>query len=116
MSGSDKAYEISDLQQGEAEILVRVARIYYEHGLNQQEIVDRVGLSRSRVSRLLTRAREAGIVQVTIIDLFKQEHELSAQLADRYGLKRVVVCPIPESSTKPYSGILARQAPAFLKR
>ncbi len=104
-----------DLQQGEAEILVRVARMYYEHGLNQQEIADRVGLSRSRVSRLLTRAREAGIVQVTIIDLFKQEHELSAQLADRYGLKRVVVCPIPESSTKPLQWHLGQAGARLLK-
>jgi deoxyribonucleoside regulator len=56
-----------DPQKSEAEILVRVARMYYEHGLNQQEIAGRVGLSRSRISRLLTKAREAGIVQVTIL-------------------------------------------------
>lgn len=97
------------------EMLVRVARMYYEHGLNQQEIADRVGLSRSRISRLLTRAREAGIVQITIIDPFKQEHELSGQLADRYGLKRAVVCPIPESSAKPLQWHLGQAAARLLK-
>ncbi len=53
---------------------------------------------RSRISRLLTRAREVGIVQVTIVDEFQEEHGLSRELESMYGLKRVVVCPISESS------------------
>lgn len=99
----------------EHELLVRIARMYYEHGLNQQEIAERVGLSRSRISRLLTEAREAGIVQVTIVDEFKEEHELGGKLAAMYELKRAVVCPISESSTKSLRWHLGQAAARLLK-
>jgi deoxyribonucleoside regulator len=98
-----------------AEILVRVARMYYEYGLSQQEIADRIGLSRSRISRLLDQARESGIVQIDIVDPFKQEHELSVKLVDRYGLKIAVVCPIPESGAKPLQWYLGQAGARLLK-
>jgi deoxyribonucleoside regulator len=107
--------EGQESQNMDNEILVRVARMYYEHGLNQKEIADRVGLSRSRISRLLTKAKDAGIVQITIVDPFKQEHELSKQLIDEYGLKRAVVCPIPESGGKPLKWHLGQAAARLIK-
>lgn len=99
----------------EDEMLVRVARMYYEHNLNQEEIAERVGLSRSRISRLLTRAREVGIVQVTIVDPFNEEYELSKRLAAEFGLKRAVVCPISESSPRPLVWHLGLAAARLLK-
>lgn len=48
------------------ELLKRVAWMYYEDGLNQQEIADRLRLSRTKVLRLLQECRSAGIVKVTI--------------------------------------------------
>ncbi|HHY63079.1 MAG: sugar-binding transcriptional regulator [Bacillota bacterium] len=107
--------EIEQNPSSEHELLVRVARMYYEHDLNQQEIAERVGLSRSRISRLLTRAREVGIVQVTIVDEFQEEHGLSRELESMYGLKRVVVCPISESSPKPLRWHLGQAAARLLK-
>lgn len=48
--------------------IVRAARLYYEQERSQAEIADELGLSRSNVSRILTQARERGIVEITIHD------------------------------------------------
>ncbi len=46
--------------------LIEVARLYYEQGLTQTEIGRKLSLSRSTVSRMLRRARDAGIVTITV--------------------------------------------------
>ncbi|UYG17777.1 MarR family transcriptional regulator [Brachybacterium huguangmaarense] len=48
--------------------VVQAARLYYDEGLSQSEVARELGLSRSNVSRILTRARERGIVEITIHD------------------------------------------------
>lgn len=104
-----------DTSSENAEILVKIARMYYEYGLDQQEIAERVGLSRSRISRMLTRAREIGIVQVTILDPFGEESELARRLETKFGLKRAVVCPVPRSSQRPLAWHLGQAAARLLK-
>ena len=42
-------------------LLAEVACDYYERGLDQSEIADRLYLSRTRVSRLLKEAMEKGL-------------------------------------------------------
>ncbi|MCS6711708.1 MarR family transcriptional regulator [Brachybacterium sp. EF45031] len=49
-------------------IIVQAARLYYEQNLSQAEIAAQLDLSRSNVSRILTQARERGIVEVIIHD------------------------------------------------
>ena len=59
----------------ELRLLVKVARFYYEDGLNQDAITARLGLSRSKVSRLMAQARETGVVQISVVapdDLFQE--------------------------------------------
>ena len=48
-------------------LLVKVSRLHYEDDLTQDAITTRLGLSRSKVSRLLAQARETGIVQITVV-------------------------------------------------
>jgi DNA-binding transcriptional regulator LsrR (DeoR family) len=76
----------------ELRLLVKVSRAYYEDGLNQDAITERLGLSRSKVSRLLAQAREVGIVQITVVtpeQLFPLEVE--RRLEERFGLQEAVV-------------------------
>ena len=47
-------------------LLLQVATLYYEQGLTQEEIARRVKLSRSNVSRLLSQAREQGVVEIRV--------------------------------------------------
>ena len=43
-----------------------LARLYYVKNLTQQHIAERMGVSRSKVSRMLREARSSGLVEIRI--------------------------------------------------
>jgi len=49
------------------DFLYRLAIMYYTEGLTQQEIAQRLGISRPQISRGLARAQEVGIVRIQIV-------------------------------------------------
>ncbi|MFN8487169.1 MAG: sugar-binding transcriptional regulator [Caldilineaceae bacterium] len=71
--------------------MTKVARLYYDQELNQPEIAAQLDLSQATVSRLLKRAREEGIVRVTVNVPYGAYPLLEEQLQQRYGLKEAVV-------------------------
>jgi deoxyribonucleoside regulator len=87
------------------ELLAEVAILIYEQGLTQQEVAERIGVSRSTVSRLLDEARQRGIVQVYINTPFRRSVELQTLLCERFSLReaRVLV-----SDTLSYREMLQR--------
>lgn len=52
----------------ETATIVQVARLYYEQGRSQSQIAHDLDLSRSNVSRILSQARDRGIVEIAIHD------------------------------------------------
>jgi deoxyribonucleoside regulator len=74
-----------------SELLARVASLYYEQNLNQDEIGHRIDTSRSTVSRLLQEARETGIVEVIIHYPWRSDTELERQLMERFHLRQACV-------------------------
>ncbi len=72
-------------------LLHKVARAYYDDGLTQQQIGERFGLSRVKVSRLLRSAREEKIVQITIAPPQSSNAQIEQQLERKYGLKEALV-------------------------
>ncbi|HWV36736.1 MAG TPA: sugar-binding transcriptional regulator [Thermomicrobiales bacterium] len=72
-------------------LLTSVARMYYLDGMGQNEIAGIFGVSRSTVSRLLTTARERGIVRISVDDYDPRDHELEERLISRFGLRRAIV-------------------------
>jgi len=75
------------------ELIVSVARMYYQRGLKQEEIARRVKVSRASVSLLLAEARRRGIVEITIRNPLEDHAELSRRLAAEFSLQRCVVAP-----------------------
>ncbi|WP_127841891.1 sugar-binding transcriptional regulator [Actinomyces wuliandei] len=71
-------------RRDDIELLLRVSRMYYEEQLTQAEIARRVGYSRATVSRMLTRARETGIVTISI------SHPLERILSVERGLRQAL--------------------------
>ena len=69
------------------QILVKAARLYYEEGRSQNEIATTLQVSRSSVSRMLTAARERGIVRIQINDPAGRDLELEGLLSERFGLR-----------------------------
>ena len=43
-----------------------VAKLYYEENLTQAEVAERVGVSRPLVSKMLSEARDCGIVHIEV--------------------------------------------------
>jgi DNA-binding transcriptional regulator LsrR (DeoR family) len=71
--------------------LAQVALLYYDHGRSQQEIAEEFGISRSAVSRLLTEAREKGIVEIIVHYPWRTSPELGQQLMSTFRLKAASV-------------------------
>ncbi len=71
--------------------LAQVATKYYEQNKTQQEVAEEMGLTRSAVSRLLTEAREKGIVEIIVHDPRRTSPQLERALRERFPLKAVRV-------------------------
>ncbi|MBE3599804.1 MAG: sugar-binding transcriptional regulator [Limnochordaceae bacterium] len=76
--------------------LYLAARMYYLERRSQEDIARVLGVSRSRVSRLVREAWESGIVEVRLHRPMPRScEELADALAGKYGLKCCVVADVP---------------------
>lgn len=66
---------------------LRVCEMYHIAGKTQQQISREIGVSRSQVSRILTFAKNAGLVSITIKDPRSVLKKLGENLIDKYGLR-----------------------------
>ncbi len=73
------------------DLMMAIARAYYEGDATQADIAAEFGLSRMKVSRLLRQAREEGVVDVRIRVHRAVALDIEAQLTDRFGLKRALI-------------------------
>lgn len=77
----------------EQQLLVRLAWLYYVGGHSQEEISEQTGLSRFKILRLLSKAREAKIVKISIDHHSIETHQLADALTRRFGLVECIVTP-----------------------
>jgi len=82
-----------ELGMGEEELLARTAWFYYHDGLTQNEIGERLGLTRLKVSRLLEKGRQSGVIRVQINSRFEGCMALEDTLLQRFGLQHIRVLP-----------------------
>ncbi|RKN66064.1 sugar-binding transcriptional regulator [Paenibacillus ginsengarvi] len=85
---------MAELDRERYRLLVKISRLYYEEGLHQQEIAGRLGISRPHVSRMLTAAKQEGIVQVTIRNPFSAEQELEQELIRTFGIHDAMIVDV----------------------
>jgi deoxyribonucleoside regulator len=79
---------------------VRVARMYYYQERTTQEIAGELGLSRSKVSRLLKLAKAQGLVEIRIIDPNTQASALEGTIQTHFGVPEVHVVDVPETASE----------------
>ena len=72
-------------------LTVRVAELYYEDDKTQDEIGTILGITRWKVGRLLSLAREQGIVRISIVHPRSRQGALERQLCERYSLTGAIV-------------------------
>lgn len=83
------------VEEERTDLLAQVAIWYYEEGLNQADIAERINKSRSMVSRLLDQAREAGLVEVRVRYPLRTDEELEQRLCQEFGLAEAHVLAKP---------------------
>jgi len=97
----------------ELRLITRAAWLYYMQGMTQNEIAEELLLSRVKVTRLISRAKSLGMVEIRVIQppgfFVGQEQELMK----RYQLKDVVIT-LDVSSPDGLRRVLARAAAEWL--
>jgi DNA-binding transcriptional regulator LsrR (DeoR family) len=92
-----------------------VARLYYEYGLTHQEVAGILHLSRVKVTRLLQRARQLGIVQIRVLSDASPFAKLEADLSLKFGLDEALVVPTADDDEGAREGV-AHAAARYLQR
>ncbi|MCG8478305.1 MAG: hypothetical protein MI724_04350 [Spirochaetales bacterium] len=80
-------------RDGDRDLLTRIAWMYYYADMNQQMIAKQLDINRVKVTRLLKRVRDEGIVRVEIQGDHVGLYPLEEELRRVTGLQQVVVVP-----------------------
>ncbi len=75
------------------DLLVKVAKMYYIDNLTQQEIADRIFLSRSNISHLLKKCVEQKIVEFRVNELSSKDEDLQIEIKKQYSLQDIIIVP-----------------------
>lgn len=94
-------------------LLLRVCQLHYEQQLTQQEVGDRLHLTRWQVGRMLKEAHAKGIVRIEIIHPAARDHGLEQQLVQASRLTEAVVVPAAADAAQTLR-LVARAAGDFL--
>jgi deoxyribonucleoside regulator len=81
--------------------LIKVAKLYYLGNLSQFQIAQTIGVSRPKVSRMLSQARSQNIIEFKIKDFPMMAEEMAEKLKARFDLSKVIIVPsgiTPEQS------------------
>jgi len=97
----------------ERELIVKVARMYYEQNMSQDQIARALLTSRSNVSRILSVAKQRGIVEIKIIEESRRETEIEELLMSRFGLRAAMVARVPRG-TSDYQAVGQLAVASFL--
>ncbi|WP_162270184.1 sugar-binding transcriptional regulator [Christensenella timonensis] len=93
-TGMDSMIDLSiGKKASQYEQMIQIAKLYYMEDMSQQQIADRVNMSRSNVSRILKSCKELGIVEIRIHEASLRSFEIKKKLINRFGIGSVVITP-----------------------
>jgi len=95
------------------QLLLHVARRYYEEDLSQQQIAHEIKYSRATVSRLLSEAKSRKIVEIYISHPLERALELESKLCRKFGLVDARVA-VPAAANAAQVGEIGRIAGEFV--
>ncbi|WP_222871927.1 sugar-binding transcriptional regulator [Nonomuraea sp. PA05] len=79
--------------------------MYHEQGIRQADIAEALHISQTKVSRLLKRAGEIGIVRTVVVVSQGVHLALEQALEDRYGVREAVVVDVEGDESEIIAGI-----------
>lgn len=81
---------------------LKVAKYYYEYKMTQQEIAEKINVSRPTVSKLLKQAKEENIVQINIVDIENKTDiiQIEENLENQFDLDEVIIAECNNENNK----------------
>ena len=86
------------VSSGQLRLMTKIAHLYHEQNLRQGEIAGLLHISQAKVSRLLKRASEVGIIRTVVVVSQGVHTTLERDLEQRYGLLEAVVADVDDES------------------
>lgn len=96
------------------QLMVKVAQMYYESGLKQEEIAKELEISRSSISMILAEAREFGIIEITIKNPVQNHDEYASYIKNKFQLDDALVIPTMLKSSKLRLKLVAELAAEYV--
>ncbi|NUF26926.1 sugar-binding transcriptional regulator [Gilliamella sp. ESL0254] len=96
--------------------LVKIATWYYQYGWTQAQIAQKIGISRSIISKKLQEAKDLRIVEVFIKDETAYTVELEKQLEEKFKLEEAIVVATYNLSVEESANWLAKKAAYALNK
>lgn len=103
------------LQEEQSRLMVKVARMYHERGRKQAQIAQDLHITQARVSRLLRRALQSGVVKTVVISPPGVHTDLEERLEQRFGLTEAVVVDTMSSDERDIAQNLGAAAASYLE-
>lgn len=96
-------------------LVTKIAWLYHGRGMRQSEIGQRLGISQSRVSRLLDTASTMGIVRTVVVPPADLHAELEGALEELYGLGEAHVFDVGPATDAELTTFLGRSMATLLE-
>lgn len=103
-AGNDPRNNLSD------EGLARAAHLYYVLGMTQAEVAARLGVTRFKINRMLSVARERGMVRIEVNVPYTKRFDLERALERRFDLDACFICPADTTEEAPLSSVIGNYA------
>lgn len=93
------------IEKSQEDLTVLAALMYYNDDMTQEQIAQKLNVSRVTVTRLLQKARREGIVEVRVTKSLSAQRRLVRELRDVFGIEEAVVAPTYESTDLTLDGV-----------
>ncbi len=91
-------------------LMVKVAQMYYNDGMKQEEIAGHLSISRSLISLILTEAKEVGIVEINVRNPLTNNDDLSQKYKELFQLSDCVIIPTAVQDAGTLRRLIAQRA------
>ena len=102
------------MPQYEEHLLIKVAEYYFTNNMTQQQIANKLNISRVKVSRVLSKAKKIGLIEVRIKYPVNSHIQLEKNFENIFNLKEVIIISSEYDSRDQAFDQVARFAAQYL--